>query len=75
MWSGTPIYLRILHSLLWSTQSKALFSIANEVEVDVSLELSCSLHDSVNVGSLISASSAFSNTEYLEALGSCAVEA
>ena len=36
------------------------FSIVNEKEVDVFLELSCFLHDPTNVGSLISGSSAFS---------------
>ena len=35
------------------------FSIVNEAEVDVFLELPCFLHDSVNVGNLISGSSAF----------------
>ena len=35
------------------------FSIVNEAEVDVFLELSYFLHDPVNVGSLISGSSAF----------------
>ena len=35
------------------------FSIANEAEVDVFLELSCFLHDPTNVGYLISGSSAF----------------
>ena len=36
------------------------FSIVNEAEVDVFLELSYFLHDPVNVGSMISDSSAFS---------------
>ena len=58
-WFGIPISLDF-HSLLWSTQSKALFSIADEVEVDVFLELSCSLHESMNICNLISVSSAFS---------------
>ena len=31
-WSGIPISLRIFHSLLWSTQSKALFSVVSEAE-------------------------------------------
>ena len=35
-WSGSPISVRIFHSLLWSTQSKAL---VNEAEVDIFLEL------------------------------------
>ena len=36
------------------------FHVVNETEVDVFLELSCFLHDAVNVGHLISGSSAFS---------------
>ena len=38
------------------------FSIVDEAEVDVFLELSCFLHDPMNVGNLISGSSAFSKT-------------
>jgi len=38
------------------------FSIVNEAEVDVSLELSCFFHDPKDVGNLISGSSAFSNS-------------
>ena len=38
------------------------FSIANEAEVDVFLELSCFSSESVDVGNLISGSSAFSKT-------------
>ena len=36
------------------------FGIVNKAEVDVSLELSCFFDDSVDVGNLISGSSAFS---------------
>ena len=36
------------------------FSTVNETEVDVFLEFSCFLYDPVNVGNLISGSSAFS---------------
>ena len=36
------------------------FSVVDEVEVDVFLELPCFLHDPVNVDNLISGSSAFS---------------
>ena len=36
------------------------FSIISETEVDVFLEFSCFLYDSVSAGSLISGSSAFS---------------
>ena len=38
------------------------FGIVNEAEIDVFLELSCFFHDSADVGSLISGSSAFSKT-------------
>ena len=37
------------------------FSVVKEAEVDVFLEFPCFLHDSVNVDSLISASSAYLN--------------
>ena len=38
------------------------FGIVNEAEIDVFLELSCFFHDPVDVGNLISGSSAFSKT-------------
>ena len=38
------------------------FGIVNKAEIDVFLELSCFFHDPVNVGNLISGSSAFSKT-------------
>ena len=38
------------------------FGIVNKAEIDVFLELSCFLHDSAVVGSLISGSSAFFKT-------------
>ena len=59
-WSGILISLRISHSLLWSSQSKAL---VNEAEIDVFfLELSCFFYDPVDVSNLISGSSAFSKS-------------
>ena len=36
------------------------FSVVNETEVDVFLEISCFLYDPMNIANLISASSAFS---------------
>ena len=36
------------------------FSVVNEAEVDVFLEFPCFLYDPINVGNLISGSSAFS---------------
>ena len=38
------------------------FRIVNEAEVDVSLEFSCLFNDPMDVGNLISASSAFSKS-------------
>ena len=38
------------------------FGIVNKAEIDVFLELSCFLDDPVDVGNLISSSSAFSKT-------------
>ena len=38
------------------------FGIVNKAEIDVFLELSCIFHDPVNVGNLISSSSAFPKT-------------
>ena len=38
------------------------FGIVNKAEIDVFLERSCSFDDPVDVGNLISASSAFSKT-------------
>ena len=38
------------------------FGIVNKAEIDVSLELSCFFNDPVDVGNLISGSSAFSKT-------------
>ena len=56
---GTPIFLRIFHNLLWSTQFRG-FSTVNEAEVDVFLEFLCFPHDPTTVGNLISGSSASS---------------
>ena len=52
------------------------FAVVNEAEVDVFLELSCFFYDPVNIGNLISGSSAFSKSRLnLEVLDSRAVEA
>ena len=56
-WSGIPISWRIFHSLLWSTVKG--FGIVIEAEVDAFLEFSCFFYDPMNVGNLISDSSAF----------------
>ena len=49
-------------SNLWWTPTVQHFGIVNKAEVDVLLELSSFLHDPVDVGNLISGSSAFSKT-------------
>ena len=40
------------------------FSVVNEAEVDIFLELSCFYYDPVDIGNLISGSSAFSKTSF-----------
>ena len=56
--SDTPVSLRIFQFVVIHTVKG--FSIVNEAEVDVFLELPCCLHDPTNVADLISSSSAFS---------------
>ena len=52
------------------------FGIVNKAEIDAFLELSCFFHDPVDVGNLISGSSAFSKiAEHLEVHGSHIAEA
>ena len=60
MWSGIPISLRIFQFIVIHTVKT--FSIVNEAEVDVFLELSCFFYDPTDVGNLISDSSAFSKS-------------
>ena len=60
-WYDIPISWRIFHSLLWSTQSKA-FRIVNEAEVGIFLEFLCFFYNPMDVGNLISGSSAFSKS-------------
>ena len=50
------------------------FDVVNEAEVDVFLKLSCFFYDPMDVGNLISGSSAF-QLEHLEVHGSGTVEA
>ena len=56
-WPGIPISLRIFHSLLLSTQSKAL---AESMKQMFFLEFSCFFYDPTVIGHLISGSSVFS---------------
>ena len=53
------------------------FIVVNEVEVDVFLEFPCFFYDPMDVGNLISGSSAFSkyNLNNSKVLSSCTVEA
>ena len=52
------------------------FGIVNKAEIDHFLDLSCFFYDPVNIGNLISGSSAFSKSRLnLEVLGSRTVEA
>ena len=51
------------------------FGIVNKAEIDVFLELSCFFHGPVDVGNLISGSSAFSMLEHQGVHGSHIAEA
>ena len=76
MRKGTPLSSRVAQgvsgpssSCVWNPRVFADdargckgFGIVNKAEIDVFLELSCFFHDPVDVGSLISGSSAFSKT-------------
>ena len=55
-----PISFRIFQFLVMHTVKG--FGIVNKAEIDVFLELSCFFYDPVDVGNLISGSSAFSKT-------------
>ena len=57
--SGIPISWRIFQFVVIHTIKS--FNVVNEAEVDVFLEFPCFFYEPVNIGNLISASSAFSN--------------
>ena len=59
-WSGISISLKVFQFVVIHTVKG--FSIVNEEEVDVSLEFSCFFYDPVDIGDLISGSSAFSKS-------------
>ena len=59
-WSGIPISFRIFQFIVIHTVKG--FGIVNKAEIDVFLVLSCFFDDPLDVGDLISASSAFSKT-------------
>ena len=64
-WSNIPIFLRKLFKnfpqfvVIYTVK---YFGVVNKAEVDIFLELSCFLDDPVDVGNLISGSSAFFKT-------------
>ena len=60
MWSGIPISQNFPQFVVIHTVKG--FGIVNKTEVDVFLELSCFFDDPVDVGNLISGSSAFSKS-------------
>ena len=69
--SGTPNSLRIFQFIVIHTVKG--FGVANEAEVDIFLEFSCFFYDPMDVGNLISGSSAFSKSRLyigLQVLGS-----
>ena len=59
-WSGIPISFRIFQFVVVHTVKG--FGIVNKAEVDVFLKLSCFFDDPMDVGNLISGSSAFSKS-------------
>ena len=59
-WSGIPISFRIFQFVVIHTVKG--FGIVNKTEADVFLELSCFFDDPMDVGNLISDSSAFSKS-------------
>ena len=59
-WSGIPISFRIFQFIVIHTVKG--FGIVSTAEIDVFLELSCFFDDLMDVGNLISGSSAFSKT-------------
>ena len=74
-WSGILISLKIFQCVVIYIVKD--FSVVNKAEIDVFLELSRFFHDPVDVGNLISGSSAFSKNqlEHLEVHSSRIAEA
>ena len=59
-WSGSPISWRIFQFVVIHTVKG--FGVVNKAEVDVFLEVSCFFNDPMDVGNLITGSSAFSKS-------------
>ena len=79
-WSGIPVSKNFPQFVVIHTVKS--FGIVNKTEIDVFLELSCFFNYPLDVGNLISGSSAFSKSrkrfrhlEHLEVHSSCTVEA
>ena len=62
-WSGIPISWRIFQFVV--IQTIKAFGIVSKAEVDVFLELSCFFDDPMDIGNLISGSSAFSRSSLI----------
>ena len=64
MWSGIPISFRIFKKKFQFVVIHTVkgFSVVNKAEVDVFLVLSCFFDDPMDIGNLISGSSAFSRS-------------
>ena len=60
MWSGIPIFMNFPQFVV--THTVKGFSIVNKAEINVFLEFSCFSYDPMDVGNLISGSSAFSKS-------------
>ena len=58
--TGKVVWYSLTLSIFGVIHTVKGFSVVNEAEVDVFPEFPCFLHDSVNVGNLISGSPAFS---------------
>ena len=63
-WSGIPISFRKNFLQFVVIHTVKGFSVVNKAEVDVFLEFSCFFYDPVDVGNLISGSSAFSKSSF-----------
>ena len=61
-WSGIPLFQNFPQFIVIHTVKG--FGIVNKAEIDVLLELSCFFGDPMDVGNLISGSSAFSKSSF-----------
>ena len=68
MWSAIPITFKIFQFSTVVFHTVKGISVVNDAEVDVFMEFSCFFHDSMDVGNLISGSSAFAFPKTRQAL-------